>query len=98
MRGYGVFEVLRTYGPRPFGLCCRFGAAATLRYADRLALPWPLDEIEATVQATLAHNDPTDVTIRIIVTGGASSNFLIPEDRAAGDAGAGQTLRRTLLP
>jgi hypothetical protein len=35
-----------------------------------LALPWPLDEIEATVQATLAHNDPTDVTIRIIVTGG----------------------------
>ncbi|HQY95161.1 aminotransferase class IV [Caldilinea sp.] len=81
VRGYGVFEVLRTYGPRPFGLRAHLERLQHSAMQIDLALPWPLDEIEATVQATLAHNDPTDVTIRIIVTGGASSNFLIPEDR-----------------
>ena len=81
VRGYGVFEVLRTYGPRPFGLRAHLERLQHSAMQIDLALPWSLDEIEATVQATLARNNPTDVTIRIIVTGGASSNFLLPEGR-----------------
>ncbi len=81
VRGYGVFEVLRTYGVRPFGLRAH---VERLQHSARqidLALPWSASEIEQIVEATMARNDPTDVTIRIIATGGASSSFLIPEDR-----------------
>jgi len=81
VRGYGVFEVLRTYGVRPFGLRAHLERMQRSAAQIELDLPWSLAEIESIVEATLARNDPTDVTVRIIVTGGASSSFLIPEDR-----------------
>jgi branched-chain amino acid aminotransferase len=81
VRGYGIFEVLRTYGVRPFGLRAHLERLHHSARQIDLALSWSMDEIEQVVEATLAHNDPTDVTIRIIVTGGASNSFLIPEDR-----------------
>lgn len=79
VRGYGVFEVLRTYGITPFRL--REHLARLQRSASQidLALPWSSADLEQIVYATLAHNDPTDVTIRIIVTGGASAGFLMPD-------------------
>ena len=43
-----------------------------------MALPGTLDEIEAVVWRTLAQNDATDVTVRIIVTGGVSPDFIKP--------------------
>ena len=81
VRGYGVFEVLRTYGTRPFGLLAHLERMQRSAAQIELDLPWSLAEIKSIVEATLAQNDPTDVTIRIIATGGASSSFLIPEDR-----------------
>jgi len=81
VRGYGVFEVLRTYGERPFGLRAHLDRLAYSAAQIELALPAPLPAIEAIVMETLARNAARDVTIRIIVTGGASSSFLMPEDR-----------------
>ncbi|GIK73921.1 MAG: branched chain amino acid aminotransferase [Chloroflexota bacterium] len=81
VRGYGVFEVLRTYGVRPFGLRAHLERMQRSAAQIELDLPWSLAEIEAIVEETLARNDPTDVTIRIIATGGASSSFLMPEGR-----------------
>jgi branched-chain amino acid aminotransferase len=81
VRGYGVFEVLRTYGERPFGLRAHLDRLAYSAAQIELALPAPLPAIEAIVMETLARNAATDVTVRIIVTGGASSSFLMPEDR-----------------
>jgi branched-chain amino acid aminotransferase len=81
VRGYGVFEVLRTYGDRPFGLRAHLDRLAYSAAQIELALPAPLPEIEAIVMETLTRNAARDVTIRIIVTGGASSSFLMPEDR-----------------
>lgn len=81
VRGYGIFEVLRTYGVRPFGLRAHLERLGYSAQQIDLTLPGSVDDIEQIVEATLAHNDPTDVTIRIIVTGGSSSTFLIPEDR-----------------
>lgn len=81
VRGYGIFEVFRTYGAKPFGLRAHLERLQRSAEQIELTLPGTLEEIEATVYETLARNDPTDVTIRIIVTGGASSNFLMPEDR-----------------
>ena len=82
VRGYGVFEVLRTYGVHPFGLRAHLERLAYSAEQIELALPCSLAALDATVHATLARNlSPTDVTIRIVVTGGASSSFLLPEDR-----------------
>ena len=81
VRGYGVFEVLRTYGERPFGLRAHLDRLAYSAAQIELALPAPLAAIESIVHETLARNAVRDVTIRIIVTGGASSSFLMPEDR-----------------
>lgn len=81
VRGYGVFDLLRTYGTAPFGLRAHLERLQRSAAQIDLALPWSIDEIEAIVQRTLAQNDPTDVTIRIVVTGGASSNFITPENR-----------------
>lgn len=80
VRGYGVFEVLRTYGEQPFGLRAHLERMQRSAAQIELDLPWSLAELESIVEATLARNDPTDVTIRIIATGGASSTFLMPED------------------
>jgi branched-chain amino acid aminotransferase len=81
VRGYGVFELLRTYGPQPFGLQAHLERLQRSAAQIELALPWSLADLDAIVRETLARNDPTDVTIRIIVTGGVSSNFLMPEGR-----------------
>ncbi len=81
VRGYGVFEVLRTYGTRPFGLRAHLERLQRSAAQIELDLPWSLAELESIVETTLARNDPTDVTIRIIATGGSSSSFLTPEDR-----------------
>ncbi|WP_297630244.1 aminotransferase class IV [Caldilinea sp.] len=81
VRGYGVFELLRTYGAQPFGLQAHLVRLQRSAAQIDLELPWSLTALEAIVEETLARNDPTDVTIRIIVTGGASSSFLMPEGR-----------------
>lgn len=82
VRGYGVFEVLRTYGERPFGLRAHLDRLVYSAAQIELALPAPSGAIEDIVHATLTRNAASDVTIRIIVTGGASSSFLMPEDHA----------------
>lgn len=81
MRGYGVFEALRTYGAQPFAL--REHLERLQRSADQIDLPLPgsLAELEAIVQATLAQNDPTNVIIRILVTGGPSTGTVTPDGK-----------------
>lgn len=81
VRGYGVFEVLRTYGDHPFGLRAHLERLAYSAAQIELTLPEPLTAIETIIHETLARNVARDVTIRIILTGGASSSFLMPEDR-----------------
>jgi branched-chain amino acid aminotransferase len=81
VRGYGVFDVLRTYGTTPFGLRPHLERLQRSAAQIDLPMPWSLAELEAIVAATLARNDPTNVTIRIVVTGGPSANFITPGDR-----------------
>lgn len=81
VRGYGVFDLLRTYGAAPFGLRAHLERLQRSARQIDLALPWTLDEIETIVRDTLAQNDATDVTVRIVVTGGASPNFITPQQQ-----------------
>ncbi|MBK8050014.1 MAG: aminotransferase class IV [Anaerolineales bacterium] len=81
--GYGVFEVLRTYGVQPFRLREHLERLHRSAAQIDLEMPWGIGELERIVQATLAQNDAGNVTIRIIVTGGESANGLLPEGKAS---------------
>jgi branched-chain amino acid aminotransferase len=77
LRGLGAFELLRTYGGRPFALDEHLNRL--IKSAKKMGLPLPADiaGIKQVVLETLARNRPHDeVNIRIIVTGGASTDFM----------------------
>jgi branched-chain amino acid aminotransferase len=80
VRGYGVFDLLRTYGYSPFRLrdhLLRLQKSAT---TIGIALPWSLDELEQVVLDTYGRNRVADASIRIVVTGGPSSNMMTPQN------------------
>ncbi len=79
VRGYGVFDFLRTYGRTPFRLREHLERLAYSAAAIDLPLTWSLDELDAIVHETLARNpQASDVSIRLVVTGGYSPGFLFP--------------------
>jgi branched-chain amino acid aminotransferase len=81
VRGYGVFDLLRTYDGKLFKLhehVLRLERSAALIGLD---LPWSTAEIEAIARATYRHNAIANATIRIIVTGGAADDFMTPQQR-----------------
>lgn len=83
VRGYGVFDVLRTYARQPFALRPHLQRLQRSAQQIDLALPWSLQQLEEIVHSTLAANaavEPgSDLTIRLIVTGGPSAGFLLPD-------------------
>ncbi|MEZ4710370.1 MAG: aminotransferase class IV [Caldilineaceae bacterium] len=86
IRGYGVFDVLRTYKRTPFQL--REHVERLQRSARSILItpPWSSEQLEAIVQETLARNyaaNPQlgDLSIRLVLTGGPSSNGFTPENR-----------------
>ncbi len=82
LRGYGVFDFMRTYGGRPFMLeehIARLRRSAAL---IDLPVPWSDAELKQIVLETVARNPHhAEANVRIVVTGGESPNFLIPEDK-----------------
>jgi len=85
VRGYGVFDVLRTYDRIPFALDRHL--ARLQRSAEQIDLPLPAPpaELEQLVHECLARNAAVerglDVTVRIIVTGGVSQGFMLPDGK-----------------
>jgi branched-chain amino acid aminotransferase len=79
VRGYGVFDMLRTYNRVPFHLHDHLARLA--RSADQidLPLPWSLAELESLVLKTHARNDFDNAALRIIVTGGPSPDLGTPQ-------------------
>ena len=81
VRGYGVFDLLRTYDGKLFKLhehVLRLERSAALIGLD---LPWSTAEIAAIARATYMSNAIANATIRIIVTGGAADDFMTPQQR-----------------
>lgn len=78
IRGIGVFDLLRTYNGKPYFL--KEHVARLLNSAKEIDLdiPWSHDAICDVVQQTLARNEIDEANIRIIVTGGSSSDFMTP--------------------
>lgn len=81
LRGFGVFDFLRTYGGRPFHL--KDHLARLKRSAELIGLKVgrPLSEIADIVGETLRRNGHAEANIRIVVTGGSSPDCFLPAGR-----------------
>ncbi len=78
VRGYGVFDFLRTYNGVPFKLREHVQRLQKSAELIGLSLPWLTEEIEAIAQHTLERNNLPEANIRIVVTGGSSADFITP--------------------
>ncbi len=80
LRGYGVFDIMRTYRGRPYFLHEHIMRLENSAKEIGLALPWQTRDIKDIVLETLKRNKNIDeANIRIIITGGSSSDFLHPQ-------------------
>src|SRR5690606_5422922 len=80
LRGYGVFDFLRTYGGKPFHLDEHLQRLRRSAALIDLEIPWAHEEIKAIVIETIARNNLPECNVRILVTGGASDDFITPKD------------------
>ncbi|MDX1524025.1 MAG: aminotransferase class IV [Anaerolineae bacterium] len=78
LRGYGVFDFLRTYNGKPFRLPAHLHRLQCSAQAIGLALPHPLDRLETIVLDTLGRNSLPEANIRIVVTGGPAPDAITP--------------------
>lgn len=78
LRGFGVFDFLRTYGGLPFQLGAHLRRLQRSAELIELACPWDLEELGEIVMETLRHNAYDESGIRLVVTGGDSPNGFMP--------------------
>ena len=93
LRGDGVFEVVRLYHGRPFGLEAHLERMA--RSAQSLRLPFDADVVRADVQALLAASEPADRMLRMLVTRGGRRIGIVEEMHALPETIALQTVTYT---
>ena len=80
LRGYGVCDIMRTYRGKPFFLHDHIQRLENSASEIGLSLPWQTKEIKDIVLETLNRNTAVDeANIRIIITGGPSSDFFYPQ-------------------
>jgi branched-chain amino acid aminotransferase len=81
LRGYGAFDFLRTYGGQPFRLDKNIERLRCSCELLELEVPWSNDEIHTIVLETLRLNqhESDEFNIRLIVTGGVSSDNITPD-------------------
>lgn len=78
MRGFGVFDYLRTYKQKPFHLQEHL---ARLRYSAGnlgLTLPYSFAQIEKIVLELIEKNGNQECSIKLLLTGGTSDDHLLP--------------------
>ena len=79
LRGYGVCDIMRTYNGRPYFLSEHILRLEHSAQMVGLSLPWTTDDIKDIILKTLVLNQEIqEANIRIVVTGGSSSDFFTP--------------------
>lgn len=78
LRGYGVFDFLRTYNNTPFFLEEHLNRLRRSADLIDISLPWSNRELNDIVRETLKKNEYPESSIKILVTGGDSLDGLIP--------------------
>lgn len=78
VRGYGVFDFLRTYNGKPFKLEEHLKRLQDSAKQIGLKISWTMAELKKLVLVTLEKNRLPEANIKIIVTGGISPNQIFP--------------------
>jgi len=81
LRGYGVFDLVRTYGGKPFFLKKHVERLRNSAAEIKLHMPWTTRELIGIVNETLSKNSHPESNIRIVVTGGSSPDFTTPQNK-----------------
>lgn len=82
LRGYGVFDLLRTYNGRPFLLKEHLARLANSARALGLKVPISQAKIANLIRELLERNKAREAVIRTVLTGGVSANGLDCNRRA----------------
>jgi branched-chain amino acid aminotransferase len=78
IRGFGVFDFLRTYNTFPFHLDAHINRLERSARLLGLQLPEPKENISKIVTETLTRNNHKESNIRLVVTGGLSNDGITP--------------------
>ncbi len=78
LRGYAVFDFLRTYNGHPFHLEAHLKRLRNSASLISLDCPWSLEELSDIVGKTLTQNNYTESNIRLLITGGDSEDSISP--------------------
>ena len=78
LRGYAVFDFLRTYNGHPFHLEAHLKRLRNSAALINLSCPWSLEELSDIVGKTLSQNDHPESNIRLLITGGDSEDSISP--------------------
>jgi branched-chain amino acid aminotransferase len=81
LRGYSVFESLRTYNRRPFHLDEHLTRLFRSAELIELEIPWSGEQIAEVVSAVVARNVYKHATIRLLITGGESEDGILPSGK-----------------
>jgi branched-chain amino acid aminotransferase len=81
LRGYGVFDFLRTYNGRPLFLEEHIERLEQSAKHIGLDLLWSKAQLIDIVNQTLNKNSHRESNIRVVVTGGASPDYLTPQGK-----------------
>jgi len=81
LRGYGCFDFMRTYGGKLIFILDH--VQRLFRSAKQIGIELPVseDELIRRVKETLARNPSVESSVRILVTGGSSPDFITPQGR-----------------
>ena len=82
LRGYGVFDFLRTYNGVPFLLDAHIDRLRRSAELIDIRFPWSNVELNDIVMETLSRNRYPESNIRMLVTGGDSMDGLIPTGKS----------------
>jgi branched-chain amino acid aminotransferase len=81
LRGFGVFDFMRTYNRRPFYLREHVNRLFNSAKCIGLEIPYTNEQICEIVDETIARNpDLDEANVRIVFTGGVSSDGVCPEN------------------
>jgi branched-chain amino acid aminotransferase len=78
IRGYSVFESLRTYNFRPFHLDEHLERLYRSAIMIDMEIPWSSKQVADIVREIIARNTYQHASIRLLVTGGESEDGILP--------------------
>jgi branched-chain amino acid aminotransferase len=81
MRGFGVFDLLRTLNAKPLFLSEHIKRLQASARRIGMELPWTPQKLIDIVIQTLQRNAFEESNIRIVVTGGSSPDFITPQGK-----------------